>query len=137
MTRKTKLTLSIFIALIATLILVTVALAGYYTFCSNVFHNGVKIAKVCVTWSISESGDQVRANTNGTRSVLFYKSGYTAVLGPQACVPLQEWTDEIVCKSTTKFKQNGWPIGGIRQTCWFDANAMVCDVRKLLAPEEK
>lgn len=132
---KRKLLISILVAVFMTLAVVTVALAGYYTFCSNVYHNGDKIAKVCVTWNISTSGDQVKANTNGTRSVLFFKSGYTAVLGPQACTPLQVWTDEVVCKSTTKFKQSGWPIGGIKQTCWFDSTAMVCDVRKVLAPE--
>ena len=137
MTRKTKVRLSIFIALLAALVLFTAALAGYYTFCSNVFHNGQKIARVCVTWNISTSGEQVKANTNGTRSVLFYKSGYTAVLGAQSCVPYQIWADEVVCKSTTKFKQSGWPIGGIKQTCYFDAHAMVCDVRKVLAPETK
>lgn len=134
---KRKVSLSILIAVLAAGLLVGVAAAGYYTFCSNVFHNGEKIAKVCVTWNISTSGDQVKANTNGTRSVLFFKSGYTAVLGPQSCVPLQTWADEVVCKSTTKFKQNGWSIGGIKQTCWFDSNAMICDVRKVLAPEAK
>lgn len=143
---KRKVTISIFVAVLAALVMAGVALAahpsierapnGSYMFCSNVYHEGVLIAQVCVTWNISKSGDLVRANTNGTRSVIFKKAGYTAVLGPQSCVPYQEWTDEVVCKSTTRFKKSGWPIGGIRQTCWFDSNAMVCDVRNVLAPEE-
>lgn len=146
MTRKHKLTLSIFLASLAALVVFGAALArpsverapnGTYSFCSNVFHNGVKIARVCVSWNISKSGDQVRANTNGTRSVLFFKSGYTAVLGPQSCVPYQEWTDQVVCKSTTKFKQGIWPVGGIKQTCVFDSVSMVCGVRTVLAPEAK
>ena len=144
---KKKLTLSILIAVLAALVLVGAALAagveaevtpaGTYLFCSNVFHEGIKIAQVCVAWNISTSGDQVRAETNGTRTVRFFKAGYSAVLGAQSCVPLKEWADQVVCKSTTKFKQGGWPIGGIKQTCYFDAHAMVCDVRKVLAPETK
>ena len=147
MTRKQKVTLSIFVALLAALAVVIVAQARAHvvvqdsvlTFCAMVYHKGVPIAKVCTSWNIvtRDNPDQVKALTNGTRTILWKKSGYTAILGPQSCVPLKEWTDEVVCKSTTKFKQGGWPIGGIKQTCWFDANAMVCDVRKVLAPEAK
>ena len=147
MTRKTKVRLSIIMALLATLLLVGVALAagveaevtpaGTYLFCSNVFHEGQKIAQVCVAWNISTSGDLVKAETNGTRTVRFFKAGYSAVLGAQSCVPLKEWADQVVCKSTTKFKQGIWPIGGIKQTCVFDSVSMVCGVRKVLAPETK
>lgn len=144
---KRKVSLSILFIILAALVLVGVAAAkgveaevtqdGTYIFCSNVFHEGVKIAQVCVAWNISTSGDLVKALTNGTRTVRFFKSGYSAILGPQSCVPLKEWADQVVCKSTTKFKESGWPIGGIKQTCVFDAVSMVCGVRTVLAPEAK
>ncbi len=133
-----KIQLSILIAVIAALLLAGVALAGYYSFCSNVYHGQVKVAKVCVTWNISNSETQVRANTHGTRSVLFYVPGYTAVLGTQICSPFQVWGPWVTCTSKTTFKQGGWPIGGIRQTCVFTPGHMVCSVRTVLAePEAK
>lgn len=135
-----KLTLSMLIAVFAALAVVIVAQASILTFCAQVYHKGEPIAKVCTSWNIvtRDNPDQVKAKTNGTRTVLWLKSGYTAVLGPQSCVPLQTWTDEVVCKSTTKFKQGGWPIGGIKMTCIFNENAdMFCSVKTVLAPEEK
>ena len=147
MTRKSKVTLSIIVVILVALLLTGFAVAagvkaevernGTYTFCSNVFHKEVKIARVCVSWNISTSGNLVKAETNGTWSVLFYKTGYTATNVSQACVPLKQWATQVVCKSTTKFKENGWPIGGIRQTCTFTSGKMVCGTQKVLAPETK
>lgn len=145
MRRTTIIAISVILGVVLGVLLVGTALArpsierapdGTYLFCSNVYHDGERIAKVCVAWNISTSGDLVRANTNGTRSVQFFKSGYSAVLGPQSCVPYQVWATSVTCNSKTTFKEGKWQIGGIKQTCVFTPGLMVCSVRKILAEPE-